>query len=316
MSLAWILLPTYNGSLYLEAQIQSILQQELPQNWEIRIVISDDLSKDETPALIYKYKSLYPNIIEVLSNSEKQMGPRLMFEKLGAHVRNFFPEIIFFCDQDDVWLPSKISKAVRTLANESSPAIYLGSARIVSQDLIDYGVIPSHDVVPNFDSLLLSNQRAGMTMAMNLQALEIWVSSFPLNAVMHDWWVQLVLMTKDAKFFTDSEATVLYRQHATNALGVDRSLSGKWKFFIKHGEKIFISRSLQALEISKLTSRAEQKKSALLVGRLIEGKWNSYFALLRILLRKTFFSNRIGFDKILARIYLIISFLSYKFRKA
>ena len=47
-----ILLPTYNGADFVEAQIDSILRQT---HSNIRLIIRDDQSQDETVALIKKY---------------------------------------------------------------------------------------------------------------------------------------------------------------------------------------------------------------------------------------------------------------------
>ena len=44
-----ILLPTYNGEKYLKEQIESILNQSYK---DIRLIISDDCSKDNTPSIL------------------------------------------------------------------------------------------------------------------------------------------------------------------------------------------------------------------------------------------------------------------------
>ncbi len=59
MKLVSIVLPTYNGARYLREAIQSCLEQTYP-HWELIIV--DDASTDETPAIIAEYVRLDPRI--------------------------------------------------------------------------------------------------------------------------------------------------------------------------------------------------------------------------------------------------------------
>ena len=57
-----IVLPTYNGSQYLEQAIQSVLKQTYP-NWELIIV--DDGSTDDTPNIISRYTALDPRVCSI-----------------------------------------------------------------------------------------------------------------------------------------------------------------------------------------------------------------------------------------------------------
>ena len=54
-----VVMATYNGAKYLEAQLTSILAQTYSN---IEVVIVDDASIDETVAIVNKYMQLHANI--------------------------------------------------------------------------------------------------------------------------------------------------------------------------------------------------------------------------------------------------------------
>lgn len=60
-----ILLSTYNGEKYVSEQIESLLNQTCT-SW--KLIIRDDVSTDETVALIKKYIKLYQIKIILLDN--------------------------------------------------------------------------------------------------------------------------------------------------------------------------------------------------------------------------------------------------------
>lgn len=60
-----ILMATYNGSKYLEEQLNSIIKQDYT-NW--KLIVSDDHSTDETIEILQKYEQQYPDKIELLLN--------------------------------------------------------------------------------------------------------------------------------------------------------------------------------------------------------------------------------------------------------
>ncbi|HEL1949140.1 TPA: glycosyltransferase family 2 protein [Streptococcus suis] len=95
-------MPTYNCGQYISKTIESILEQTY-QHWELIIV--DDQSTDNTKDIVYGYVKL-----------DSRIKYHLLPKNSGAAVarteamKKSKGEFIAFCDSDDLWLPSKLSK--------------------------------------------------------------------------------------------------------------------------------------------------------------------------------------------------------------
>ena len=98
-----VALATYNGERYLGEQLESILRQtRLPDE----LVIFDDASTDSTPAIVQEFAKAAPFPVRFQINAER-LGSTRNFE---AAIRACSGDIIFLCDQDDVWYPDKIAR--------------------------------------------------------------------------------------------------------------------------------------------------------------------------------------------------------------
>ena len=104
-----ILLATYNGEKYIKEQINSILAQK---DVFVDIVVSDDNSKDKTVEII---NTDYPDI-NSNRNTPGTGSAAKNFLKMVSNL-NFEEdfEYIAFSDQDDIWLPEKMSSALKLL---------------------------------------------------------------------------------------------------------------------------------------------------------------------------------------------------------
>ena len=99
-----VVMATYNGEKYIIEQLKSLRDQTKLID---EVLIYDDGSQDKTADLIRKFieKNKLDNWI--FKVNEKNRGWRDNFmELLSAATK----EIIFTCDQDDIWLPDKIEK--------------------------------------------------------------------------------------------------------------------------------------------------------------------------------------------------------------
>src|SRR5262245_2756191 len=103
-----ILLATYNGARFLDVQIESLLRQ---RDVSFRILVRDDGSTDETPAIIERYRRSRPETFRVLSTSGN-IGAAGNFSALLAHSEAPYAAL---CDQDDVWAPHKLRVLCETL---------------------------------------------------------------------------------------------------------------------------------------------------------------------------------------------------------
>ena len=108
-ALVSIAMATYNGYTHLPEQLNSIFAQTYT-TWELIIV--DDSSTDETRKLLESYEQEDPRI-KVFFN-EKNVGYRESFYKALTHCRGKF---VLFCDQDDRWLPHKITTLLNTIGS-------------------------------------------------------------------------------------------------------------------------------------------------------------------------------------------------------
>ena len=99
-----VLVATYNGEKYLREQLDSIINQTYKN---IRILISDDCSKDKTQEILQEYEKK-DNRIKIFLH-QQNLGSNKNFEFLIKQVESKF---YMLSDQDDVWLPEKIERTI------------------------------------------------------------------------------------------------------------------------------------------------------------------------------------------------------------
>lgn len=214
-----ILLATFNSGEMLSAQLDSILAQT-DGDW--RLLARDAGSTDGTPAVLARYAAR-DHRIKVLDG-----GPASACESFAALLAASTAQYVMFCDHDDVWLPEKVANSVAALkALEAGgaadvPALVFTDAKVVRSDLSPLAksffrrtALDPSRVAPN--ELAFQNVAPGCTMAFNA-ALRRKAAPIPHEAVMHDHWMMLVA-TVFGEIRCLREPTLLYRQHAGNALG-------------------------------------------------------------------------------------------------
>ena len=97
-----VVMTTYNGEKYISEQLESLCCQSISPD---EIIIVDDNSMDNTFSILKKFEKEYPNINWKISKNRTNLGFRDNFKK---GLNNATGDIIFLCDQDDIWSRSKI----------------------------------------------------------------------------------------------------------------------------------------------------------------------------------------------------------------
>jgi glycosyltransferase involved in cell wall biosynthesis len=199
-----ICIATYNGAAYIEEQLHSIHLQEHPYNYEI--LVSDDSSSDDTVSLIQNLD--FPNV-RIIQGPKSGLVKN--FENL---LMNATGEIIFLSDQDDVWLPGKVSHCVELL-NDTYDLI-VSDARIVDKDLalIEDSFFTQRKSGKGIIKNLYKNSYLGCCMAFNRTILDASIP-FPKGIAMHDWWIGLIANSIGNVKFLD-EPLIMYRRHGGN----------------------------------------------------------------------------------------------------
>ena len=212
-----VLLSTHNGERYIATQLASILSQ---LHTDIRVTVRDDESTDGTVALVQAMAAEDPRVRVVAGSRLGWAGSFMALLVASGKAR-----WLAFSDQDDVWLPDKLTRAVTALAplDEDRPALY-GSAMLHVSDEIRWLSVTHPPRRMSFENALVQNVVAGCTMVFNRAARALCLERVPPPAV-HDWWLYLVTAAFGTVIFDDS-VTVLHRVHADNATPVP--LWGHW----------------------------------------------------------------------------------------
>lgn len=107
LPVVYVLMATYNGSQYIEQQLDSILNQTYPN---IRLIVSDDTSMDNTFEILEKYSKKYSNI--TLLRNKIRLGFVKNFELLINAVDGDYYAL---SDQDDIWKHDKIALSIEKI---------------------------------------------------------------------------------------------------------------------------------------------------------------------------------------------------------
>ncbi len=220
-----VLLATFNGVPYLRRQLESLAYQtSLPTE----LIVGDDGSFDATRSIIEEFAETSPFIVRWVPPHNERLGPRKNFARLLGYASG---DYIFFCDQDDVWLPDKITLSLKEM--QRLEGLYgLDTPCLVHTDL---SVVDSSDTIiaPSFwryqhlepslslklNAALAQNVATGCTMSVNRAAVNAIVPVPLTGPLMHDWWFLVVTLAIGGKVSYIDCPTALYRQHGANAVG-------------------------------------------------------------------------------------------------
>lgn len=217
-----ILLALYNGADHLPAQIDSFLAQ---QETDWMLIVSDDGSNDAGPSIVRDYARKQP-VGRITLIDGPRAGAAANFLHLLAHVPDDVPYACF-SDQDDVWLPHKLTRALGALtaAPTDLPVVYCSSTLITDADLQHPRLSPTPAKLPSFRNALVQNIVAGNTAVVNPAALRILkqAQSGARAVVMHDWWIYQMVTGAGGQVIWDQEPGLFYRQHPNNVVGSNDS---------------------------------------------------------------------------------------------
>jgi glycosyltransferase involved in cell wall biosynthesis len=121
-----IVLATYNGERYLSKQLESLISQTLPFD---ELIIIDDASNDSTIDIIKKYSKVFSNIKFFINSNN--VGWRQNFFNGLKYVNN---DIIFFCDQDDIWEKDKLKIMVEVFKNNPKVLVLHSGLRQINHN--------------------------------------------------------------------------------------------------------------------------------------------------------------------------------------
>ena len=216
-----VIVATYNGEKYLAEQLDSILGQTYK---DIRIIVRDDGSTDQTMDILDRYQKQYPDKIVIVQDEVQCHSSRSNFMQALCYSNS---EYVMFSDQDDYWLPEKIARTLsqmKKLEAESpkgTPLLVFCSYIPVDHDLKKISDQKSGRQEARYQlalsNLLVQNYVHGCLMMINRALAEI-MGNYEERILMHDWWAAL-LAAGCGKIAHFDEELMLYRQHGNNVVG-------------------------------------------------------------------------------------------------
>lgn len=262
-----VVMATYNGEKFIRKQLDSILQQTYPN---IEIVVVDDCSIDQTIDIVRQYAYQHPAI--KLYVNETNLGYVKNFEK-GMVLAS--GDYIAPSDQDDIWLPEKISVLINEINDYA--IVYCNSTLIDDQDnpigknLSDVKKLISFDDCLNYT---VGNSAPGHGM---LFPRKLVTDAVPLPSMIpHDYWLGFVATFYSKLKYID-KSLVLYRQHDSNVFGAAKIKSAEGNTRVRKkkttDEKLKLARERMQLMYEKCPADLKEQKE---IFRLLVKSYRSF----------------------------------------
>lgn len=219
-----VLLAAFEDHRFLASQLASIRSQT---HERCEIWVSRDCETEAISRILAQHEPLFgADRFHVVA------GPR------AGLVRNFLSllgradvhgDYYAFADQDDVWEPDKLARAVAWLTDlpDDVPAVYCSRTRLIDARDRDRGLSPLCDKLPSFAHALVQNIGGGNTMIMNGLARALVRRAGLRDVPYHDWWTYLLVTGVGGIVRYDPYPSVRYRQHDRNDLGTNKGGRGR-----------------------------------------------------------------------------------------
>ncbi len=230
-----VALCTWNGEKFLPQQLDSLLtQHQLPDE----VIIGDDGSEDATLQILEQFaETARSHGVEVhLTRNPERLGSRHNFEQTLLRCHG---ELIFLCDQDDLWPEDKIARMTAEFTYRPELTLLASDGYLIDAQGNDLGLglFAALEVRPwerqamhtghGYGVLLRRNIVTGATMALRRELLPLAIP-FP-DCWVHDEWLAIIAAVCGCVDTLDT-ALLGYRQHSSNQIGMrKRDISEKFQ---------------------------------------------------------------------------------------
>lgn len=204
-----ILMSAYNGEQFIAEQLESLFNQK---DVEVAVVVRDDGSTDNTATILREYQ--FQGKLTYYSGPNKGWAMSFLDLLLNAPASDYYA----FCDHDDIWMPEKLSEALKCLETlPVGPRLYASNLYYFRDGkneglhrLTDYRLHPGFGLVRCI--------AYGCTCVFNSELANIIRNNPPRHIYAHDYWLfQTALLL--GHVYYDERSFILYRQHQSQQIG-------------------------------------------------------------------------------------------------
>ena len=237
-----VCMATYCGERFIEQQIRSILPQLTVHD---ELVIVDDHSIDDTVATIKRFEDPRIRLIE-------QQGNQGVLRTFESALKLATGEIVFICDQDDVWTANKVERYLEAFQDNPDVLLVMSDLMLIDETG-DVQPITGNWVFrsafrPGIRSNLFKNLYQGCRMAFRADVLA-WSLPFPRDIPAFDSWIGMATELH-GKVMHLPEPLLFHRRHSGNNSPNMRGSVGK---MIR--DRVSLSRALLKLRFAGRVNR-------------------------------------------------------------
>lgn len=229
-----VALATYNGEKFIREQLDSLLNQTvLPDE----VVIIDDCSTDNTAEVVREYIASH-SLSWKFSVAQSNSGYKRNFYNCLAQCSE---DVVFLCDQDDVWYPQKLEKILEVFKNDQAclavnssfdmtdgageiiAPFGVGKRKTANHGLLKFSVLTGECIEVGLDTVLIYNISPGCTCAFKREVVEEYLKVSECR-LPHDWELNIIAAKNGGLRFLNLPL-IGYRQHGNNAIGLSEDES-------------------------------------------------------------------------------------------
>ena len=256
-----ILLASFQGAEFIQAQLDSIAAQS-HRDWQL--IVSDDGSRDGTREIVSRFAAGFSEGKISLID-----GPQSGATQNFLHLVQQAPanRTLAFCDQDDVWFPDKLARAMAHLARIDGPGHYAARTVITDDDLRPVGRSRQFRRKFGFRNALVQACMAGNTSVFNPAAANLLkqgaAAARQAGVESHDWWAYQLTSGAGATLIHDEVPALFYRQHRHSTMGrndTPRAMAARLAQLFAGAYGGWLSANLHALGAASNLLTAENRR--------------------------------------------------------
>lgn len=210
-----VVMTTFNGEKYLYEQLESILFQTIQPD---EVLIFDDCSTDSTVIRIEKFikENGLKNWSLIINKQNKGWRKNFVEGLLSAS-----GDIIFPCDQDDIWMPEKIEVCTRILEKNQNIQLLVSNYQVFydDKDTVDLNKEKEGLKQIELDVDILNIPYPGCTYCIRKNFVQLlkkyWQSVIPHDVLLYD------MALFKGTLYSTSRKLILWRSHSDSAFAVE-----------------------------------------------------------------------------------------------